>query len=293
MAVPRSPQKVVARNLLLSSSGVAVVWEGINGVSGFNIYRNMVPYGSFEKINTTMLLPGMTGYVDTEYPIIQETEPYYSVTCLNKDGESQLSPPITYDPLDNFQRDPFKGYPDSPSLQVTAPAGNLPSNLQMRYFFLEIRRRNLWLLEQNGSEVWLFKRKWPNQTPMTEEELDSRDQYERKGQYFEPIKIKVRLVSAVQSKNLVEYGLRREKIPRSWSIWTPRIHDHDIIVDSQNRRYEIVNVTAHYFRDLITHFDFETRLLEITDAAYNDIKFDGPTPLRPLPVDTSIKEVLP
>jgi hypothetical protein len=163
----------------------------------------------------------------------------------------------------------------------------------MRNFFLEIRRRDLWLLEQDGGEVWLFKRKWPLENPTTEEELDRPDQVARRGQYFDPIKIKVRLVSAVQSKNLVEYGLRREKIPRSWTIWTPRIQNMDIIVDSQNRRYQVNNITAHNWRDLITHQDFDVQLLEITDQAYIDTKFIPPEPLRPQASDDGVTGELP
>jgi len=293
MGVPNPPTKVVVRNLLKADRSIAVLWESLNGLSGINVYRNYVPYGTFTKINPSLLAPGLTGFIDSNAAIIDDTDPYYCVSLVNASGEGPLSPPVTYEPLDNFQRDPFVGYPESPQLQVVAPAGNLPTNLQMQYYFHEIRRRDLWLLEQDGGYCWLFKRNWPSQTPQTAEELDRYDQFAREGQYFPPIKIKVRFVSAEQNKVLAEYGLRREKIPRSWTIWTPLIHDHDVIIDSRGRRFEVTSVTPHYFRDLITHQDFDLRLLESTDEAYKNVKFEPPEPLRPLPPDSTLTGPLP
>jgi hypothetical protein len=267
----------------LPETQVRLYWDALNGVSGFNVYRNYTPYGDFTKLNVSLIQS--TSFLDSNVPIIIDTDPYYSVTSVNLLGESPPSNPITYENLPAFDVSPFGDM----NMTFTAPqtkistvtiesrSGMYPTNIQQKFFFEEIRRRNMWLLEQDGGDFWLFKRQQKEINANTEEDYGRADTVT----YFNPIKIRVRYYNMAALKELATYGLRKQRVPRSWTIWTPRLHDRDILIDRENRRFEILNVTPYFQRDLITHQDFEMNELERTDLAYKHPQLIAPDLLAP------------
>jgi hypothetical protein len=285
------PSSVIVQNTLyvqqvgLTETQCLVSWTPVNGISGYNVYRNLTPYGSFQLMNSSLI--GTTNFLDTDVPFIIDTDPYYSVTSVNLFGESSPSPPLTYENPQAWVTSPFG------SLQLTNTVANgtiagsltigadpiLPTCITATtpYYFNQVRQRNLWLLEQDGSDVWLFKRL------MKEINQDSNEDYARNATvlYFPAVKIKVRIVDTKALKELATYGFRRQNVPRCYTIWTPRLHDHDIIIDSEGRIYEILNVTGYYWRQQITHQDFEMRMMERTDDAYTNPNLIAPSPLAP------------
>lgn len=284
------PNNVVAHNLLVTGQNlpetqVRLTWDPVNGISGYNVYRNFTPYGTFTKLNVSLV--GATDFVDSNVPIIIDTDPYYSITTVNILGESPPSEPVTYENVQAFSTSPFGDVsmtfttpPQVSTITIKSQSGLYPTNLQQEYFFKETRRRTLWLLEQDGGDFWLFKRKQKDiNDPTLAEDYGRSDT----NTYFQPVRVKIRYYNMQAMKELASYGWRKQRLPRSWTLWTPRLHDRDIIIDGENRRYEILNVTPYHFRNLITHQDFEMNELERTDAAYKHPQLVVPGTLAPYP----------
>lgn len=267
--LPSFPKDLRVKNLLPgidgSSFAHALTWKRVNGVSNYNVYRSYIPYGSFESIASVSI----EGYTDTSLPFLYDSEPYYRISSVNYQGEGLPCEPQS-DENNLIYNSTIHTHPDK------TPAGSnpsynpnvnpMPSDMMRRYQFNMIRRKALWQLEDIGEDVWLFKRKQPNPA-----NIDDTREYGRETDYYPAIKILVRMVSFAETKLQAEYGFRRDKIPRSWTVWVPRINDHDIIVDRKNRRYEVRSVTPHYFKGLqISHQDFDMLELPFTDQAYKN-----------------------
>jgi len=263
----KPPNNLRVKNLLPNIDGASFAhtlsWSKVVGVSSYNIYRSFVPYGPFELINSVIF----EGYTDTSVPFIYDTEVYYRVSSINSQGEGLLTEPqADEDNLAYNQSNITDKIPTGSNPKFLPGVNPMPSDFMRKYQFNMIRRKLIWQLDDIGEQVWLFKRVQPNPA----DQNDNRE-YGRNSDYYPAIKIKVRMVSANETKLMAEYGFRRERIPRSWSLWTPRLNDRDIMVDRKNRRYEIINVTPHYFKGLqISHQDFEMIELPFTDDAYKN-----------------------
>lgn len=261
------PENIRVKNLLPGIEGGSfahtLTWRKVNGVSNYNIYRSFIPYGSFENIASV----AYEGYTDTSLPFSYDSEVYYRISSVNIQGEGLQSEPVNDEDSLIYNTTNITGKMPTGSKSSFLPGVNpMPSDFMRRYQFSMIRRKLLWQLEDASEPVYLFKRKQPDPA-----NLEDTREYGRNADYFEPLKILVRMISFAETKLLAEYGYRRNRIPRSWTIWTPRLNDHDIIVDCKNRRYEIMNVTPHYFKGLqISHQDFDMQELPYTDIAYKN-----------------------
>lgn len=141
----------------------------------------------------------------------------------------------------------------------------------MEEYFNEIRRRTLALLMNDGENVKLLVRRtsgdrcpyWSDEMQQCPKPLNPETLCYNTGWiggYIPPIDIKIRFVPAGQTVTIYENGLRREFEPRSWTIWTPFLHDRDVIVTAQNKRYEVLNVTkVPLWRGLITRQEFSLK----------------------------------
>ena len=64
-----------------------------------------------------------------------------------------------------------------------------------------------------------------------------------------------------------------EKNTRSWTIYTPRIDDNDIIIDKENNRWQVQNVTRQKsFRGSVTWQQFDIIQVGINSPIYNNEK---------------------
>ena len=212
--------------------------------------------------------------------MIVDTDIYYRVSAVNVFGESTLSEPQTHVNSIEYQNRGEDTYTDSKEF-VNDPHANryptgrqdvsyqgvniLPSNILRRYQFNTMLRKHLWLLEDTGEYVYLIKRK---QTNIQTGQYDRGYSREDRVDFFEPVKIKMRMVSANETKNIKEQGLAYERAPRSWTLYTPKLADGDIVIDRENRRYEVQNVTTHTWRSSRTFQNFDIKQLEKTDKIY-------------------------
>lgn len=271
------PSNIRVRNLLPSIDGGtfahSLTWGHVNGVSTYNIYRDLVPYGTPTILASTPI-DGMT---DATCPFVYDSSPWYRISTVNSANEEGiLSEPQTDNDNLAYNTTNITGkIPTGNKTSFLSGVQPMASDFMRRQQFAMIKRKLLWQLEDLGESVWLFKRKQANPN-----DIDDTREYGRNADYYEPIKILVRMVSIAETRLMAEYSYRREKIPRSWTIWCIPLHNKDIIIDRRNRRYEVQNVTEHYWKGLqISHIDLDMFLLPETDSVYKNpqLNIEGKT----------------
>lgn len=296
-----TPSNIKVQNLLdvdkfVRNFKVQISWDASteSGIQSYKVYRNWVPYGTFRLVKT--ITHPDTSYIDSPpldtVPLGFVTgidgEWWYKVSAVVSGVESIVSSPFTYEKSDAFDISPFSDLSiDGLCVGYTATHADIydyPDNEEMSYYFGEIRRRKLWLVQQDGEDIYLVKRKvegdkcpyWQDDARQCEYPLGSPEGEDACygtgiiGGYHPSVLIKARIVPAMQGVQLIDAGMRIAFTPRSWTIWTPRVANWDFLVRRDGRRLEITNVQRQNFRGLITHqlFDVTERPPSPTDLIY-------------------------
>lgn len=172
------------------------------------------------------------------------------------------------------ESDLYKNYPCADN--YTEVFDTFFNDCDMQYFFQEIRRRYIALLENDGELVKLLVRKTTGDicphVPLSNKScprpLADPACYGTGiiGGYETPINIKVRLALTNFDSAPQEVGRRPENVPRSWTLWTPEIHEYDVLATSTGLWYEVQDVTKYYFRGSVTRQDFTVRQLIASDS---------------------------
>lgn len=283
------PDKILVQNLCQGTLGkYKISWSANPLATSYKIYRNRVPYGEAELITITSDLE----YTDENFPIIDGTECFYRVSSVDSNNnESPLSryqsAPNTTEYMEtsagtwtdsnNTRWDPHDNkYPNGESSYIGT--NYLPLNVLRRYQFNKIVRDELWILQDAGVKVGLFKKKRVNY------DVDTEDDNRRVGrkeivQFYDPIIICAHIASPGQTHIITYKGAALEKNSRSWTIYTPILNDGDIIICKDNSRWEIQNVTRQVsWRGSVTWQSFDLKALAITDPVYSHpqlVNFDS------------------
>lgn len=285
------PDKILVENLCQGTQGkYKISWKPAVLATGYNIYRSRVPYGSEVELIAENIKD--TEYYDSDFDTIDGTKCYYRVSSIRsyEDGstkESQksrfqtaqntneyMSPSEgTYLDNNNMIWDPHSNkFPTSDQEQNYIGVNYLPLNAMRRYQFNRIQRDEMWILQDRGEPVYLIKQKRVNYT--TPELYDDR----RQGRsdlvdFYEPLIIFAALASPGQTHIKYAGGTAIERQTRSWTLYTPELVDGDIIVDKENKRWEIQNVTPQRsWRGAVTWQQFDIKGLSITDPVYQHEK---------------------
>lgn len=257
---------VVVTNLK-SSNQIKITWDASadSSVTAYRIYRGVSPY-HVSTLVTTVSVPTVM-YTDTP-TLIPINEYYYKVA--EYDGSSEGPLPtygVTCIDYDAWTNSPFTD--QSPH--------TYPSNDSMLFYLEEIRRRNLWLLEQNGEPMTLMKKRYEGTRCSHIDTTTGEEQcpYPLKapacygtgfvGGYYSAISIKVRRASTSRTVGINEVGFRVGMKPRMWTIWSPSVDVGDFLVDQMNRRFEVVSKEVGSARGLDFHQDFEVNLASPRD----------------------------
>lgn len=251
---------------LYNTRQVRIQWENSARVSHYKVYRSATPYGPFEEI-ASVDRP-VNYYVDSP-TIIPINEWYYKVAEF--DGTTVGPVPkygITHVNYDAFTNSPFSD--QAPDFY--------PTNDDMKFYFEEIRRRHLWMLENGGESMKLLKRRWEGTRCPHASGAAGQCPFPLKdpacygtnfvGGYYSAYSIIVRRQDADQLIQLQGMSLRVEQKPRMRTIWTPRLSSGDLLVDSSNQRWEITNLHPQPWRGLITHQVFDVELKNPRDLVY-------------------------
>ena len=296
--------KFKVQNLLnrTSTYGTArkLTWKSVAKADKYKIYRSYVPYGDFKLVAT--IEGNLTTYTDDKVGIISSDDFsdlenltvntwqgwYYRMSAVRADGtEGYISDPVSDQESTLLNNPPFGSYQVGDGKTYSyCSSSDLPTEDDTEYF-LEIRNRDLNILQRDGQWVWFFKQRAEGERcPYW---VDTLHQCRRgkncpichgtglsESGYYPPVKILVRLEGSDRKLTKYQQGLRIEYQARSWTVWTPILANRDIIVTNDGRRYEILDVTPSIIRGgVITHQDFTVKEKMPKDFAYS-LEVPGP-----------------
>lgn len=273
------PDKILVENLCQGPLGkYKISWSANPLATSYRIYYSRVPYGLPTLITTTIDLE----YIFEDFDVIDGTDVFFKVSSVDANGKEsepsryQSAPNTTeymettagtWTDSNNTRWDPHDNkYPNGESSYIGT--NYLPLNVLRRYQFNKILRDELWILQDAGEPCFLIKKKRVNYTTDTE---DDNRRLGRKDivQYYEPIIIWSHLASPGQTHIVSYRGAALEKNSRSWTIYTPKICDGDLIITKDNKRWEIQNVTyQRSWRGSTTWQAFDIKAFPITDPIY-------------------------
>ena len=285
------PDNILIQNLCEGARGCyKITWNKQPLATSYNVYMNRVPYGEAQFISNTTDL----NFIYSDFDIIDGTDVFFRVSSIMPSGsesdesdidstiESELSryqgAPNTTEYMEttagtwtdsnNTRWDPHDNkYPTGESSYIGT--NYLPLNVLRRYQFNKIVRDELWLLQDRGEPVYLIKKKRVNYDVDTEDD-DRRVGRKNIVQYYEPIIIWASIASPGQTHIVSVRGAALEKNTRSWTIYTPKLVDGDLIITKDNKRWEIQNVTyQRSWRGSVTWQQFDIKAFPITDPIYS------------------------
>lgn len=166
-----------------------------------------------------------------------------------------------------------------------------PNSLE--WYFLSIREKNKWILNQGGERVLLYKRRYEGQRcPLfdtdrhtsaqhgdeicygtgwiaTDAKIDGVNPGGPYYGYFQPIEIVVSLLSSGPTDlALTDYGQQRIYKPHSWTSFEPLLTPGDVIVRRNNERFNITEVFPRRWKHYVLHQDFEMTEIERGSIIY-------------------------
>lgn len=266
-------QNVQVSNLL-NNNLVRITWNldtESTDFTKFCIMRSPVSYANFVKI--AEIPKTENEYQDTMPDIMPINDWYYKV--IEMDDEGNLGP----EEQNGIMFTKYNAF-DIP--RITGPFQTpLPTDQDMKYYFNEIRSRNLWMLQNDGEPMILLKRKYTGQVCPCIDDADGSDQCPTPlkkeapcygtgylGGYYPQLNIMVRRWNQQRAIPTNTVGFELDTNPTMWTIYTPQITEGDILIDGQNRRWEVENTHVYNWRELPLHQEFTVMLKKPSDIIY-------------------------
>lgn len=259
---------------LLNNNKVRITWE-INeeddDCEKFYVYRSPVSYSNFVKIAE---VPRATMYYEDTMPeIMPINDWYYKVREVDYDGN------VGPESSEGYM---FTKYNAFDTTRIVGPFQTpLPSDQDMKYYFNEIRSRNLWMLQNDGEPMILLKRKYSGTVCPCIDDADGSDQCPEPlkegaecyatgylGGYYPMMNIMIRRWNQQRGVPTNPVGFEIDMNPTMWTIYSPLITEGDILVDGQNRRWEVENTHVYNWRELPLHQEFTVMLKKPSDIIY-------------------------
>lgn len=289
------PSNILVENLTQGETGnYKISWSPSVLATGYNVYRSKVPYGNMAELiaeNINELF-----YEDDTVEVIEGITYYYAVSSVRiidgttkESGRSRwqtaqntneyMSPEKgTWLDTNNMIYDPHSNkFPTSNQEQNYRGVNFLPLNVMRRTQFNYIQRHEMWILQDRGEPVYYFKRKKVN---YSEPDEDDDRRVTARGtrlttesplvEFYEPIIIFAALASPGMTHDVNVSGAVMQKQTRSWTLYTPLVEDKDILIDKENKRWEIQDVVRQRsWRGATTWQIFNIKGLNVTDPVYN------------------------
>lgn len=277
-----------------------IIWNKVGRADKYNIYRSYIPYGKFTLLATVS--GDTTEYIDESVGIISNNDFedledltvntwrgwYYRLSAVRANGEEgYISDPYSDQEATLLNNPPFGSYQVGDGKEFKYCGSSPLPDEDDTSVFLEIRNRDLNILQRDGQWVWYFKQRAEGQRcPYWVDTLHQCKNGKNcpvchgtglaQGGYYDPVKILVRLVGSNRTLKQYQHGLQIEYQARSWTVWTPILANRDIIVTNDGRRYEILDVTPSIIRGgVITKQDFNIKEKMPEDFVYT-LEVPGP-----------------
>ena len=257
---------------LINLNLVRVTWdvEPSADCVQYHIYRSPVSYANFVKVGEVDRNTGeFTDKVPNVLPI---AEWYYKVSEFNgTDVGPMVFEGVMFNKTDAFENGRIGGPFQTP----------LPTDQDMKFYFNEIRSRNLWMLQNDGEPMLLLKRKYTGQICPCIDDADGSDQCGNPlhpeypcygtgilGGYYPSLNIMVRRWNQTRAVPIHSVGFEVDTNPTMWTIYTPLITEGDLLIDGENRRWEVTTTHQYHWREMITHQEFQVVLKKPSDIVY-------------------------
>ena len=251
-----------------NTNDVKITWTAsTESPDGYNIYRRPVPYGItiVDKVNTSLVVTNE--YTETP-PLILNNEWFYWITQEKGIEESSFQTEgVTWLPYTSFTGQTDLNYP------------YLPDNIGMDFYFDEIKRRHIWILYNDGEDITFYKRRWSGTRCSCVQETGEAGNFNClecfgtgiKGGYYFGYTIKIRYGDL--PRRLVRFesgGLEIQHRPPSWTLWTPKLAEHDLVVrfNTGGSRYDVNDIRQSEWRGLPLHQEFDLEELLPSDPRF-------------------------
>jgi len=251
-----------------------VYWEEQKDATEYNVYGSFSPLFSIKKkLNKDVISSSQLSF-NFYPPIIPEDfQVHFWVSKIvnNEEIFLQIEPATEETSTTNFLDTNIQTSHDIPI--------NDPINKFMKYAYEEIRRRHKFILENDGEDAYLYIRRWFG-TPCQCTDADSSDpDYQARGRcvlcygtgifggYFPKIPIKIRY-EAMPTRILKfeKFGVVREHNWTSWTLWSPKLHEHDILIRSKSGdKFEIIKPSQSEIRGLPFRQAFSLNCIDQND----------------------------
>lgn len=259
---------------LLNNNQVKITWDidtESTDYTKFAIMRSPVSYANFVKIAE---VPKTENYYEDTIPDITPVNDWY-YKVVEMDDNGNLGP-------ESAEGVMFTKYNAFDTTRIVGPFQTpLPTDQDMKYYFNEIRSRNLWMLQNDGEPMTLLKRKYTGTVCPCIDDADGSDQCPTPlnkqapcygtgflGGYYPALKIMIRRWNQNRAIPTNTVGFEIDTKPTMWTIYTPIITEGDILIDGENRRWEITDTHVYRWRELITHQEFQVMLKKPSDIIY-------------------------
>lgn len=270
-------QNVQVSNLL-NNNLIRITWDidkESTDYTKFCIMRSPVCYANFTPIAEVEKTECFyeDNIPDLTPSVLPINDWYYKVVEVNDEGILGPEPAVGV---------MFMKYNAFDTPRITGPFQTpLPTDQDMKYYFNEIRSRNLWMLQNDGEPMILLKRKYTGKVCPCIDDADGSDQCQDPlneqtpcyatgflGGYYPALNIMVRRWNQNRAVPTNTVGFELDMNPTMWTIYTPKITEGDILVDGENRRWEVTNTHFYHWRELITHQEFQVMLKKPSDIIY-------------------------
>jgi len=232
-----------------------VVWDSVPLAISYNVYGSPSPFTK-NKLNTTPITNTFFTYDAPQVP--EDVVWHFWVSWINVLGQEtfiESEPATLYTNVDPFAT--------ANNPQTTAFGLNQIPDSMMYFYRDEIRRREQAVLENDGEWFKVFLRKWSGKPcPHQDERTSSDPDYDSAGfcklcfgtgilgGFWPGFDIKMRYKDLPERHIiLTEQGIDFSHDFESWTLWLPKLHEHDLVVRQINgERFIIQNIAESSWR---------------------------------------------
>lgn len=236
-----------------------VSWPSQPGSSGYRVYAGFDPLHIRSLISGVDIIPSETTEFTFLSPVFPPGQIIYFWVSTREVASDRFLDEFGSFTLRTIQSSRFEPGVISPEVE-TWGTGCFEDN---RYFFEEIRRRAVSILEDTSEEVDVFIKQWrglPDPSTQDAVQLDPNFQGMTRDDnsfgtgffpgYFPAIRIRMRFGSLPTA--LLDFqgaGLRPLLNNEAWTSWAPILHENDLVVRvSTGQRYAVDSVAHSNWR---------------------------------------------
>jgi hypothetical protein len=239
-----------------------ITWPAIPGAIAYNVYGAPSPFTK-NKITGVPIPAPMTNLTYTVPQAPEDIIWHFWVTWINGAQQETL---IETDGATVFTNEDYfdpQTYTPHNSPQTTDYGRYALPQVMMPFYKDEIRRRHQTILENDGEDFEVFLRRWTGKACIKQDARVASDpDYDSNfnctlcygtgilGGYWQKFRIKMRY-NEMPARTILrtDKGIEFSEDFNSWTLWLPRLHEHDLVVRlSTGQRFEVQDIAESNWR---------------------------------------------